>query len=114
MKKKLLATLLTLTLSLGLLAGCGSTETASDSQSTDAQTESGDESSDDTIVINTCLATGMTGAVNNFAIEKGLYKELGIEFNNVEWSSNDGRPSKRTSPMEWRLQRFRRMSRNAV
>lgn len=89
MKKKLLATLLTLTLSLGLLAGCGSTETASESQSTDAQTESGDESSDDTIVINTCLATGMTGAVNNFAIEKGLYKELGIEFNNVEWSSND-------------------------
>lgn len=85
MKKKLLATLLTLTLSLGLLAGCGSTETASESQSTDTQTES----DDDTIVINTCLATGMTGAVNNFAIEKGLYKELGIEFNNVEWSSND-------------------------
>lgn len=89
MKKKLLATLLTLTLSLGLLAGCGSTEAASDSQSTDTQAESDDESSDDTIVINTCLATGMTGAVNNFAIEKGLYKELGIEFNNVEWSSND-------------------------
>lgn len=89
MKKKLLATLLTLTLSLGLLAGCGSTETASESQNTDTQTESDDESSDDTIVINTCLATGMTGAVNNFAIEKGLYKELGIEFNNVEWSSND-------------------------
>lgn len=85
MKKKLLATLLTLTLSLGLLAGCGSTEAASDSQSTDTQAES----NDDTIVINTCLATGMTGAVNNFAIEKGLYKELGIEFNNVEWSSND-------------------------
>ncbi len=85
MKKKLLATLLTLTLSLGLLAGCGSTEAASDSQSTDIQAES----DDDTIVINTCLATGMTGAVNNFAIEKGLYKELGIEFNNVEWSSND-------------------------
>lgn len=85
MKKKILATLLTLTLSLGLLAGCGSTEAASDSQSTDTQAES----DDDTIVINTCLATGMTGAVNNFAIEKGLYKELGIEFNNVEWSSND-------------------------
>lgn len=85
MKKKLLATLLTLTLSLGLLAGCGSTEAASDSQSTDTQAES----DDDTIVINTCLATGMTGAVNNFAIEKGLYKELGIDFNNVEWSSND-------------------------
>ena len=85
MKKKLLATLLTLTLSLGLLAGCGSTEAVSDSQSTDTQAES----DDDTIVINTCLATGMTGAVNNFAIEKGLYKELGIEFNNVEWSSND-------------------------
>ena len=85
MKKKLLAILLTLTLSLGLLAGCGSTEAASDSQSTDTQAES----DDDTIVINTCLATGMTGAVNNFAIEKGLYKELGIEFNNVEWSSND-------------------------
>lgn len=85
MKKKLLATLLTLTLSLGLLAGCGSTEAASDSQNTDTQAES----DDDTIVINTCLATGMTGAVNNFAIEKGLYKELGIEFNNVEWSSND-------------------------
>lgn len=85
MKKKLLATLLTLTLSLGLLAGCGSTEAASDSRSTDTQAES----DDDTIVINTCLATGMTGAVNNFAIEKGLYKELGIEFNNVEWSSND-------------------------
>lgn len=85
MKKKLLATLLILTLSLGLLAGCGSIEAASDSQSTDTQAES----DDDTIVINTCLATGMTGAVNNFAIEKGLYKELGIEFNNVEWSSND-------------------------
>lgn len=85
MKKKLLAILLTLTLSLGLLAGCGSTEAASDSQSTDTQAES----DDDTIVINTCLATGMTGAVNNFAIEKGLYKEFGIEFNNVEWSSND-------------------------
>lgn len=26
----------------------------------------------------------MTGAVNNFAIEKGLYKELGIEFENYQ------------------------------
>lgn len=76
MKKKVLGLILTIALAAGLLTGCGK---AADTASAD----------DGTIVINSCLATGMTGAVNNFAIEKGLYKELGIEFNNVEWSSND-------------------------
>lgn len=39
-------------------------------------------------MIRSCFATGMTGAVNRFAIEKGLYKELGIEFENVEASAD--------------------------
>lgn len=87
MKKKILSVLLSLTLAAGLLVGCGSTiDTGNSGVSTDNETTATGE---DTIVINSCLATGMTGAVNNFAIEKGLYKELGIEFNNIEWSSND-------------------------
>lgn len=76
------------------LAGCSS-KTASESSgaadtstaaaaSTDGQgvSESGDTL--ETITIRSCFTTGMTGAVNNFAIEKGLYKELGIEFENYQ------------------------------
>lgn len=80
MKKKILSVLLAAALVVALAAGCGSKE--SDSQSEEA-------SGDDTITLRTCFQQGMTGAVNNFAIEKGLYEELGIEFDNTQFSSND-------------------------
>lgn len=79
MKKKLLALLTIAVFTFTALTGCGGGDSS-------AKRNSADE---DTIVIRSCFATGMTGAVNNFAIEKGLYKELGIEFDNIEWSSND-------------------------
>lgn len=85
------------------LAGCAS-KTASESSgaadtsaaaaaSTDGQgvSESGDTL--ETITIRSCFTTGMTGAVNNFAIEKGLYKELGIEFENYQAEDIQGRLS---------------------
>lgn len=96
MKKKVLSTLLAAAMLTGLLAGCGSTGT--DSASADAETESTVESADassdtaasgeEPIVIRTCFTSGMTGAVNNFAIEKGLYEERGITFENVDASGD--------------------------
>ncbi|MBA4700341.1 MAG: ABC transporter substrate-binding protein [Ruminococcus sp.] len=95
MKRRIISVLIAATLTISALAGCSSakgsesakkTETGETSQSSASDSESGD---DDTITIRSCFATGMTGAVNNFAIEKGLYKELGIEFDNIQWSSND-------------------------
>ncbi|MGN1345984.1 MAG: ABC transporter substrate-binding protein, partial [Eubacteriales bacterium] len=50
-----------------------------------SKTESSGEDGD-YIVIRSCFATGMTGAVNNFAIEKGLYEAEGIKFENVQSS----------------------------
>lgn len=92
MKKKVLSVLLTVVLATGVLAGCGSSADTTVTQSESSQAaESGSpagETVDDTIVIRSCFATGMTGAVNRFAIEKGLYKELGIEFENVEASAD--------------------------
>ena len=92
MKKKVLSVLLTVVLATGVLAGCGSSAATTATQSESSQAaESGStagETGDDTIVIRSCFATGMTGAVNRFAIEKGLYKELGIEFENVEASAD--------------------------
>lgn len=91
MRKKTVSILAALTLTVGLLAGCGSSNGSQDAVTT-AQTDGaqpvadaadGTDSGEDTIVIRSCFATGMTGAVNNFAIEKGLYKELGIEFDNL-------------------------------
>lgn len=82
MKRKLAGILSGTLLAVGVLTGCG----GASGQSGEAQAA---EETADTIVIRSCFATGMTGAVNNFAIEKGLYKELGIEFDNIEWSSND-------------------------
>ena len=84
MKKKILA-LLVSALLVGSLAGCGAKDAATKSEEPAQTTASGDE----VITIKACLATGMTGAVNRFAIEKGLYKELGIEFDAIEWTSND-------------------------
>ncbi|MCM1180393.1 MAG: ABC transporter substrate-binding protein [Clostridium sp.] len=77
--KKLLTLLTVAVFTFTALTGCGGADPSAES----------DVADDDTIVIRSCFATGMTGAVNNFAIEKGLYQELGIEFDNVEWSSND-------------------------
>ena len=92
MKKKVFSVLLTVVLASGVLAGCGSSAATTATQSESSQAaESGStagETGDDTIVIRSCFATGMTGAVNRFAIEKGLYKELGIEFENVEASAD--------------------------
>lgn len=92
MKKKVLSVLLTVVLATGVLAGCGSTAVTTATQSESSQAaESGSpagETGDNNIVIRSCFATGMTGAVNRFAIEKGLYKELGIEFENVEASAD--------------------------
>lgn len=92
MKKKVLSVLLTVVLATGVLAGCGSSAATTATQSESSQAaESGStegETGDDTIVIRSCFATGMTGAVNRFAIEKGLYKELDIEFENVEASAD--------------------------
>lgn len=81
MKKKIFTLLTAAAFALTALTGCGGT----DSEDSSGKGNEGD----DTVVIRSCFATGMTGAVNNFAIEKGLYKELGIEFENIQWSSND-------------------------
>ena len=89
MKKKVFSVLLTVALATGVLAGCGSSAATGNNAATGAAQNEGSqtasattagEESGDTIVIRSCFATGMTGAVNRFAIEKGLYKELGIEF----------------------------------
>ena len=97
MKKKVFSVLLTVALATGVLAGCGSSAATGNNAATGAAQNEGSqtasattagEESGDTIVIRSCFATGMTGAVNRFAIEKGLYKELGIEFENVEASAD--------------------------
>lgn len=102
MKRKSVNLIMGIGLAASILAGCASpntgTQTSAPSASENAGTESSSaapadtttaEGAKDTITIRSCFATGMTGAVNKFAIEKGLYKELGIEFDNLEWSSND-------------------------
>lgn len=71
MKKGIIAFLIVLGMVFSLSA-CGS------------KTTNEDEGSNDVIVLRTCFATGMTGAVNNFAIEKGLYEAEGIRFENVQ------------------------------
>ena len=73
MGKKVLTLLLALSFIVSLTA-CGSTSSKSNS--------GGD--SNGMIVLRSCFATGMTGAVNNFAIEKGLYEAEGIKFENVQ------------------------------
>lgn len=103
MKRKFAGIILTLSVTMGLLAGCGSkadttfkdastAATVQNTQITDAADESADKKSESTgaadelepIVLRASFAQGMTGAVNNFAIEKGFYKELGIEFENIQ------------------------------
>ena len=73
MGKKVLTLLLALSFIVSLTA-CGSTSSKSNS----------DGDSNGMIVLRSCFATGMTGAVNNFAIEKGLYEAEGIKFENVQ------------------------------
>jgi len=104
MKKKVLSILLTATLALGALTGCSSAQNTSgdagnagsaSSQGSEAGSSSAESGAADNgnegdfITINSCFAVGMTGAVNKFAIEKGLYEAEGIKFNNIDWSSND-------------------------
>ena len=99
MKKRFLSTLLVLAMTATAFTGCGKTEqTATGNSNTEvkaAEEQSSQEdgtaedSGEEFITINACFATGMTGAVNNFAIEKGLYEQEGIKFNTIQWSSND-------------------------
>ncbi len=100
MKRKLVSMALILGLLTGVLAGCKNTaDTNNDDKEVSSEqqavvTQAIDETSptaaaegtDDLepIVLRACFAQGMTGAVNNFAIEKGLYKALGIEFDNIQ------------------------------
>lgn len=92
MKKKIIPVVLAATFIVSMLGGCGQSKALEDndkkkSETTESEiTEPGEK---ETITIRSCFSTGMTGAVNNFAIEKGLYKELGIEFDNIQWGSND-------------------------
>lgn len=75
MKNKIIASILALAtvFTASALTACGSEETNADG---------------DYIVIRSCFTTGMTGAVNNFAIEKGLYEAEGIKFDNVQSSGS--------------------------
>ncbi len=75
MKKKIIAILLALTtlFTSAALSGCSSANAT--------------DEADDLITIRSCFTTGMTGAVNNFAIYKGLYEAEGIKFENVQASS---------------------------
>ena len=106
MKKNMLKVLTVAVLTGALLSGCGSgsaseSQTAAAEPSQTADTAAADTTAADTqtdsaeepITIRSCFTTGMTGAVNNFAIEKGLYKELGIEFENVQADDSQGRLS---------------------
>ncbi len=102
MKKKLLAAVISTALTVAALTGCGSaagaaaaeatTQTQEATESTDAAQAESDgtsETSDDVIEIKACFAIGMTGAVNRFAIEKGLYEQEGIKFDITDYESND-------------------------
>ncbi|MDE6129323.1 MAG: ABC transporter substrate-binding protein, partial [Lachnospiraceae bacterium] len=75
MKKKILAFLTTLGLAISL-AACGAKAAVGGNAAEDS----------DEIVLRVCFSTGMTGAVNNFAMEKGLYEAEGIKFENVQTS----------------------------
>ena len=81
MKKRLLTVALAAVLALSL-AACGGSKSGKSSSEVEKK-------EDGTIVLRSCFAVGMTGAVNNFAIEKGLYKAEGIEFENTAAQSND-------------------------
>lgn len=89
LKKRILAFLTTLGIAFTLVA-CGDKDTAgggnvgrgSNAETSGNSTEAGS----DEIVLRVCFSTGMTGAVNNFAIEKGLYEAEGIRFENVQVS----------------------------
>lgn len=93
MKRNLLSIAGIAVLSILLLAGCagGSPSTSGSADST-SSADSADSASEP-ITIRSCFTTGMTGAVNNFAIEKGLYSALGIEFDNAQAEDNQGRMS---------------------
>lgn len=81
MKKKTGILLLALSLAVSLTA-CGSAPAADAAGGKAASGEAA--GGDDVIVLRSCFANGMTGAVNNFAIEKGLYEQEGIRFENVQ------------------------------
>ncbi len=80
MKKKGLSLLLILSLLL-TLASCGS---SGDSPGDGAADEPAGTEEDGVITLRSCFSSGMTSAVNRFAIEKGLYEEYGIRFEDIQ------------------------------
>ncbi len=86
MRKKIVSMLLVTVFAVSMLAGCGSN--AADTKVADS--ESASETDDEGFVTyKACFAVGMTGAVNRFAIEKGLYEAEGIRFDVTDSESND-------------------------
>lgn len=96
MRIKFTVTIMTFTIIAGLLSGCtrkaeessnipknNTKDITTEAPSDAPDKESEEDASQEPIVLRACFSQGMTGAVNNFAIEKGFYKELGIEFENV-------------------------------
>lgn len=92
MFRKKTAALISTVLAAVLVSACGgsgsasSTTAAPASSQAEAAAPASSQAAEDLPVItfNTCFTDGMTGAVNNFAIQKGLYRDLGIEFDNIQ------------------------------
>ncbi len=90
-KKRVLAVILTAALGV-LSTACGSqgstakaAEPAAGALTENTQTDGGN----DVITIRSSWQKGMAGAVCTFGIEKGLFREEGIEFEDVPNTSND-------------------------
>ncbi len=97
MKKryKFTGVLLALSLAASILSGCGNSGSASSPAETSAaektssqESSAAGETSDEPITIKAVFTTGMTGAINRFAIEKGLYEAEGIKFDLTEVKDN--------------------------
>lgn len=89
MKKKVISLLTGMLLAV-FMVGCGDGASAASGSGGENRTQQTTEGSGENVItIRSCFAVGMTGAVNNFAIEKGLYRDIGIEFENIAWSSNE-------------------------
>lgn len=66
---------------LAAFTGCSKKESTAQAGGTSS---SGSSGNDGFITIKSAFATGMTGSVNNFAIETGLYEKEGIRFDNIQ------------------------------
>lgn len=87
--------LFALSLAASVLSGCGkdstgvtTAETSAAEQASSQGSAAAGETSDEPITIKAVFTTGMTGAINRFAIEKGLYEAEGIKFDLTEVKDN--------------------------